>query len=339
MRKVMEEDAEYLISRLDLRTLEGSKVLVTGSSGLIGSNLILFFNLLLKLGKHNFEVDALSQHESGNVNDFHQGIHFKYGDLSLGTENLYLSKYDFIFHAATYGQPSIFTQKAIETLNLNGPIVIELSRFLNPGGTFVFLSTSEIYSGSVSSPNLETDLGTVSILNPRAPYVYGKLFGEVALLQIKNQYRIRIARIALSYGPGTKLGDSRVLNQLIHRGINERKVELLDSGEAIRSYCYIRDTLEMLLNVAFLGSSEIYNIGGVSQTSIRDLGLEISRILKVSFNIEDKILSYLDSPKQVGMDISKYEAEFGRLDFVELSEGLQRTISWQRSNLFSEEAN
>ncbi len=333
----MEEDAAYLISRLDLKALEGSTILVTGSSGLIGSNLLLLFNSLLKSGKYSFDVHAISKHASVDIRDYHRRIKFKFGNLSTGTSAFNLTEYDFIFHAATYGQPSKFTQKGIETLILNGPIVLELSKFLSPKGTFVFLSTSEIYSGSNAKPSLETDLVKLSIMNPRAAYVYGKLFGEVALLQIKNEHRIRIARISLSYGPGTRLGDSRVLNQLIHRGITERKVELLDSGVAIRSYCYVRDTLEMLLNVALLGTSEIYNIGGKSQTSIRDLGLEISRILQVSFRPEDEIHSYLDSPKQVEMDISKYEAEFGRIKFIELNEGLQRTISWQRSKLFTGE--
>jgi len=335
MHKIMEEDAQYLISKLGLKGLEGSRVLITGSSGLIGRNLLNFFDAMLSSGRCSFEVDAISQHEQPDTDKLHHEIHCKAGNLSKGTKNFNLSKYDYIFHAATYGQPSKFTEKSIETLSLNGPIVIELSEYLSSDGTFVFLSTSEIYSGSDSTPNTEFDLGKLQVMNPRAAYVYGKLFGEVALLQMRSEHRIRIGRIALSYGPGTKLDDSRVLNELIHRGITQQKVDLLDSGESIRTYCYVRDTLEMLLRIAFLGSSEIYNIGGVSQVSIRELGFEISKSLSVPFSRQDTPQQLLDSPKQVGLDISKYENEFGRMNFVELTEGLHRTISWQKSELFN----
>lgn len=335
MHKIMEEDAQYLFSKLDLEGLEGSKVLITGSSGLIGKNLLNLFDAILKSRRYSFEVEAISQQMPSDAYKLHHSIQCKSGNLSEGTNAFNLSEYDYIFHAATYGQPSKFSEKSLETLNLNGPIVIELSKHLSRKGTFVFLSTSEIYSGSDFTPNTEFDLGKLALFNPRAAYVYGKLFGEVALLQMRNEHRIRIGRIALSYGPGTKLDDSRVLNQLIHRGVTQQRVDLLDSGDSIRTYCYVRDTIEMLLRIAFQGSSEIYNVGGISQVSIEELGFKISKILGVPFSRQDKTQRHLDSPRQVRLDISKYESEFGEMNFVGLADGLQRTISWQKSELFN----
>ena len=334
MHKVLNQDSNHLLNRIALPNLDNARILVTGSSGLIGGNILNYLNQLLLSGRHIFYVDALSKQPRINTSEFHERIHFQTGDLSLGTREFKLFKYDYIIHAATYGQPGKFVIKSLDTLALNGPVVIELTRHLEANGTFLFLSTSEIYSGSSESPNTESDLGIVPINSARGAYVYGKIFGEVALLQLSEKYRVRIARIALSYGPGTKLHDSRVLNQLIQRGIVERRIELADTGGAIRTYCYVRDTVEMLLKITFWGQSEIYNIGGISKVTIRELGEEISKILKVPFGIPSNSENLIDAPKQVQLDISKFQSEFGEMEFVPLQEGLIRTIDWQRSQLF-----
>jgi UDP-glucuronate decarboxylase len=328
------EDANSLLSRIALPNLENSRVLVTGSSGLIGGNILNYLNQLLNSGRYVFDVDALSVQPRPDTSEFHKRIHFQNGDLSLGLQRFNLQKYDYILHAATYGQPGKFVTKSLDTLALNGPVVIELTKLLEFNGTFLFLSTSEIYSGSTISPNMENDLGSVPIESARSAYVYGKIFGEVALLQLSEKYRIRIGRIALSYGPGTKLSDSRVLNQLIQRGYTEHKIVLADAGEAIRTYCYVRDTVEMLLKITFWGQSEIYNVGGISKVTIRELGEEIAKIMKVPFSHPSKLEKHMDAPQQVQLDISKYQKEFGEMKFVTLREGLSRTIEWQINELF-----
>ena len=337
MHKILTQDAIYLVNKIALPNLNNARILLTGSTGLIGSSILNFLNELLKCEKYIFDVDALSTQPRTKTSEFHERIHFQSGDLSLGICKFELQSYNYIFHAATYGQPGKFVTKSIDTLALNGPVVIELTKLLEANGTFVFLSTSEIYSGSKSNPNSENDLGNVQINSARGAYVYGKMFGEVALLQLNEKFRVRIGRIALSYGPGTKLHDSRVLNQLIQRGIEEKRIILADTGNAIRTYCYVRDTVEMLLKIAFWGQSEIYNIGGVSKVSIRELGKEISRIMKVPFSYPSISKNHLEAPKQVQLDISKFQNEFGEIDFISLQEGLSRTIEWQKSELFGSE--
>ncbi len=338
MHDILEEDSHYLVNKLALPNLDGSRILLTGSSGLIGRNILNFLNVLLKSGRFIFTVDALSMNPLSDQDIYHKSIEFKTGDLSLGLEKFNLKRYNYVIHAATYSQPSKFMSQPLETLSLNGPLVISLAKHLDSQGTFLFLSSSEIYSGSMTAPNIETDLGKVSVESPRAAYVYGKIFGEVALLQQAEQFKSRIARIALSYGPGTRLGDSRVLNQLIYRGVTEGKVELADAGKALRTYCYIRDTTEMLLSILFWGKSEIYNVGGTSTITIRELGEEVSKILNVPFSCPTTSVSYLEAPAQVALDISKYVKEFGEFSFLEFTEGLKRTIDWQKLALFSGDA-
>ena len=93
----------------------------------------------------------------------------------------------------------------------------------------------------------------------------------------------------------------------------------------------------MLLNITFWGQSEIYNVGGISKVTIRELGEEISKIMKVPFSHPNVSKYHLDAPKQVELDISKYRNEFGEMEFMPLREGLSRTIEWQMSELFEGE--
>jgi UDP-glucuronate decarboxylase len=337
MHKVLIQDADYLSEKIALPNLNNARILVTGSTGLIGGSILNYFNQLLRSGKYSFDVDALSVQPRLGTSEFHHRIKFQSGDLSLGLNRFTLKKYDYIIHAATYGQPGKFISNTWDTLALNGPVVMDLTTLLEASGTFLYLSTSEIYSNSSSSPNTEMDFGHVPIESSRSGYVYGKIFGEVALLQLSSKYRIRIGRIALSYGPGTKLSDSRVLNQLIQRGIVDHRIELADTGDAIRTYCYVRDTVEMLLTITFWGQSEIYNIGGISKVTIRELGEGISKILKVPFSYPSVSKNYLEAPRQVELDISKYRREFGDIEFMPLQQGLDRTIEWQASELYQKE--
>jgi UDP-glucuronate decarboxylase len=337
VNKIFWEDSNSLLERVRLPNLNGSRILLTGATGLIGRNILNFLQVILESQKSTFDVDALSMSPIEESTKYHQRIRFQSGNLSRGLHQFDLRTYDYIIHAATYGQPSKFISKSTETMALNGPIVIEITKFLQPNGTFLYLSSSEIYSGSSQNPNNEDDLGALPFDSDRAPYVYGKTFGEVSLMQLREEHSIRIGRIALSYGPGTKKSDSRVLNQLIRRGILQGEVTLGDAGNAIRTYCYVSDTVEMLMNIAFWGKSEVYNVGGVSKVTIRELGKNIASILGVKFSFPETVSEYLDSPKQVELDISKFENEFGAMDFAPLHQGLLRTIEWQRTELFKVE--
>lgn len=337
MDRIMSEDADFLSNKFKNLDLEGARILVTGSSGLIGRNLIQFLYSLLESNDMKFDVDAYSNYPNLDSRACHPRIQRKFGNLISKHFSLENNKYDYVFHAATYGQPAKFVKNSIETMMLNGPVVMSLSEHLEIGGTFVFFSSSEVYSGSPKIPHVESDFGRLGIDESRAPYVYGKLFGETTLMQLREKYKVRIPRISLAYGPGTKEGDSRVLNQLIQRGITEGRVDLKDSGNAIRTYCYVRDVIEMMITMTFFGQHEVYNVGGNSSISIRKLGELISTILDVPFSLQGESPAFLIAPTEVQVSMAKYESEFQAIDYLDLSEGLHKTIEWQKTYLYSGE--
>ena len=135
------------------------------------------------------------------------------------------------------------------------------------------------------------------------------------------------ARLALAYGPGVKSNDERVLNQFIQKGI-DGKITLLDRGESIRTYGYISNVVIMLLNILIKNNKAVYNVGGNSKISIRELANKIGKIMKVNVVVPESDTYLKDAPKSVGLDLSRIESEYNITDYIDIDQGLKNTIEW-----------
>lgn len=337
MHKVVLDDLIGMMDRVDMAPLHEKKILITGGTGLIGSYLLSLFSYLGESRRLVISIDSISKSMvPQSAVEQYPGINFIRKDLGKEFELVGAPRYDFIIHAAGYGQPKKFLADEISTLILNGSTTIKLAEYLKDGGTYLFLSTSEVYLGSQDLPYKEIDCGQISPEHPRAPYVVGKSYGETVLASLERRgVNSKVARIALAYGPGTKEDDERVLNQLIKRGIVENAIHLLDQGRAIRTYCYVADTVEMLLRILLHGKSLIYNVGGISKVSIRELAYLLGELLDVEVTASNDETFLVGAPSDVALDLTKYRMEFGEPDFQNLRNGLSKTIEWQRDNLYS----
>lgn len=331
MDNLIIQESKKIVNQIDFSWLENKKVLVTGASGLIG----LYFVSTLKLlkEKYNIKIYAWTKNEVDiNFTDIFEGCELIKGDITNQEMFDFLPEFDCIIHSAGYGQPGKFLQDKLKTIELNTNSTISLLKKLNKKGKFLFISTSEIYSG-LESENISEDLvGTSNTNHPRSCYIEGKRVGEsICYIHSELGYDVKIARLSLAYGPGTKKGDHRVLNSLIEKGINNPTIQLLDSGDAIRTYCYITDTIEMFWNILLHGNEILYNVGGVSKVSILELANEISKKLNTTVIVPKSQNSLIGNPKIVNMSIEKYLKEFQKDVFVKLEDGLDTTIKWQKT--------
>lgn len=268
------------------------KILVTGAYGLVGSNICKLLEL------EDIEV-----------------IKVKFDEIPEG-------KFDYIIHAAGYGQPLKFTENKLTTININTKTTQELFKHLKPNGKFLFVSSSEVYSGA-EPPHTEEMIGTTTPQHPRACYIEGKRCGEAICMAYKDEgFDVKIVRLALAYGH-TKLGDTRALNSFIEQGL-KGKITLKDSGQALRTYCYVEDATELILKILFFGKDAVYNVGGFSTISIANLAKEIGKIMNAKVNISESI-GLQDAPDSVHLDMTKTLSEFDQ-HFTPLSIGLKKTI-------------
>jgi len=329
---ILREDAERVNSNIDLDKLDSKNILITGATGLVGLNIISALHCYQDSSKHRkFSITALSYTEpNGSMKEIFDsfGINCLYGDLSNSSFIDSLECFDCIIHSAGYGQPGKFLDDKLKTMAINTSATISLSKKLTHGGRFLFLSSSEIYSGCANKKHNEDDIGTTSPSYPRSIYIEGKRSGEAVVNSLRGMgYRAVSARLALAYGPGVRPGDSRAMNQFIQKGI-KGEIDLLDSGSAIRTYGYISDIVTMLLNILIKSDKSEYNVGGKSVTSIKDLATKIGECLNSKVTIPQDEASLSGAPNIVELDLSRIEEEFGIVNYVSLDEGIKKTIDW-----------
>jgi dTDP-glucose 4,6-dehydratase/UDP-glucuronate decarboxylase len=240
---------------------------------------------------------------------------------------------DCVFYCSGYGQPAKFLHDKTKTILLNLVGVNSCIKKVKDGGSFLFLSTSEVYGDNPITPTPEDFVSKIDPQNNRFCYIAAKQLAETICLEQSNRINIKIARIALTYGPGTLLSDTRVLQSFIFRAHNEDKIQLLDAGDSIRNYLYISECVHKLLVMLLYGKEAIYNVGGYREPiSIFELAKMIgNKTNRPVFKGVSANKSFIkDAPKSVCLNMSKYNKEFKITDFefVGIKEGIQNLMEW-----------
>jgi UDP-glucuronate decarboxylase len=333
MLNIIENDIKKIIKSVNLRYFKKKKILIFGSSGVIGQYfLILFINLfknkfspskitLITKNKIPFYLDFLKKNKKITI------INCNISEFDFTK----IKKHDVIIFAGGYGQPSKFLSNSIETINLNTKILIKFISKLKKSGKFLFISSSEIYNGNNKKKITEKDIGSTNTDDPRGSYIEAKRCGEAIINAYNKEFKIdaKSIRLCLAYGPGAKKEDGRVLYQFIERSINKKILSIKDNGLAIRRYIYVADAIRMMLNIILFGRHIVYNVAGKEIITIGSLGKKIAKLLKVPVKFEKK-LSLRGSPKNISLSIKRYQSEFGNEKLVNIEQGLKNTVEWYR---------
>ena len=326
-------DAAALCERVKLGGLRDKTVLVTGASGLLGT---YFLATLAHLKQNGVPLQAIAQVRSEPAP--HTAEIIQRGGFQLAQANMAdpeecssLPSADVIIHAAGYAQPAIFMANPVATFQVNTTATATLLQKLRPGGSFLYLSSSEVYSG-LNKPHLsESDIGTTTPLHPRACYIEGQRGGETICNAYRTQgVRAVSARLALAYGPGTRKGDKRAMNSFIEKALCHGKIELMDAGQAIRTYCYVTDAVELMWQAALHGTQPVYNIGGHSTVTIGELARLVGQIVGVPVSFPARAAEVAGAPTEVQLDLTRPETEFKKTGYLGLEDGLRATVEWQR---------
>ncbi len=336
MTRIIESDSLSVAKHLDSCDLSGSIVVLTGASGLLGTHIMSVLGQLERCKRGPEKVFAFSRNNDPVfVDPLPKCMESIKQDLTDRSKSLRLPQVDFIIHAAGYGQPQKFMERPISTIDLNTRVTAELIDNLSPSGRFLFVSTSEIYSGLDNPPFKERQVGTTNTDHFRAPYIEGKRCGEaICISALGNSKRCIAARVALAYGPGVFHDDDRVLYSFIRQAVENQIIKVADAGSARRTYCYVTDTVEMLMRLLLQQDlSGIFNVGGISHTSIRDLAMLVGELSQCNVEFAEQENSSLGAPRSVAVDTTKIDQVFEKRDYVNLAEGVRRTLKWWKDCL------
>lgn len=337
---IIEEECNNLLKRISTKKFKDSSILITGANGLIGGFLADFFNYANRYCDLNIKIFLTSYSPPEKAIRIEHLIHNKlihYFSWDC-SENLDLNhlpeKIDYCFFCSGYGQPSKFLKNNVKTslINVLGPKSI-LDFMSNKGGNFLFLSTSELYGDADVIPTPEEYCGSYNLQNNRAAYKVSKSLGEVLCKEYNKSknLNIKIARVALTYGPGALLSDKRVLQEFIFKA-NDGEIKMLDSGDSKRNYLYLTNSAELLIKIISQGKHMVYNVGGdTEQVTIFDLACKISKTIKCNIVKGDRNINKNKfAPKNVYLDMSRCREEFPEYIgyLVPIDVGIEKTIKW-----------
>ena len=338
MNKIIERDLLRILGKINLEKLRNKTILITGSNGLIGTYLISLIYIANREKNLNIEAIGISKSQPNKtLAEFSSDKKFRFYTMNLVERIDIKETPDFIIHAACYAQPKKFLENGIETIKLNTEITEKLLKSLKKGGSFLFLSSSEIYGqpDAANIPTPETYNGNCSPLADRALYMESKRLGETICKIYKEDLGVdvRVARASSVFGPGISIHDPRVLGNFLNKAFMKKHIDLMDKGEQERTWCYIADCTLMLYNILLHGKDFVYNVGGKELISIRQIADMIGSLTnsRVSAPNEDHKKEFTKgAPMKVQVDITKITKEFNLEEFTPFKQGLINTIKWNQ---------
>lgn len=272
-------------ANIDWKKLEGSSVLVTGATGLIGTHCIRFllernrqFDAGIRViamvrNKEKAQVlldgygenDGLSYVVADLLDELPQGLHA-----------------DYVIHAGCPTASSFFKNNPVETSRsiVDGTLnMLEFARSCKCR-SFVYVSSMEVYGMGNETPGLsrllkEEDVGYVDPMQVRSCYPEGKRMAENYCKSYASEYGVptKVVRLAQTFGPGIPKDDRRIFADFVRRAHNGEDIVLLTTGESTRMYLYTDDAVMALFTVLLNGEKGVaYNAANPeTYSSVKDM--------------------------------------------------------------------
>lgn len=252
------------------------------------------------------------------------------------------SQSDYIIHAAGSAEPQKFTKSPLSCIEINTSRLMDVFEHSHEKKAKVlYLSSTEVYTGLNHVGSIlhatEPMFGFTTATHPRAAYIDAKRCGEAICHAAAKQEgrKVKIARVNSVYGPGARLGDTRVLNQFVQSLLTHAEIHIRDDGMARRSFLYIEDCVVMLLNILFRGEDFTYNVVGGNPVTIKRLA-ELIAVTSGTPNQITRMPEARSENDNISLSSERYRREFGYIPcLTPLHVGLKPTIEWYAA-LFQE---
>lgn len=267
-------------------------ILITGGAGFIGSSLA---KSLLQDGHKVVLIDNFSTGKKINLNEINN-INCELHNLDLAdSENIQLidnilKNIDVCYHFAASIGVKLIAENPSYALKNSTKINDNLIPIFEKYGTrVIYSSTSEVYGETKTSFGSKEDdkLEILPIQNSRGTYAASKIFTECLILN--SNFKSVVVRFFNIVGPSQVQDYGHVLPKFINSALNNKDLIVYNDGTQVRSFCDIRDCIEMLkLLLDEKHNSEIYNIG--SDENIYNVSTLASEVIRLT-NSKSRIIN------------------------------------------------
>ena len=268
------------------------KIVITGAAGFIGSNLV---DKLINEGFFVYGIDNLITGSLDNLSHLNSNNNFDFVNHDVTKYIDIKDKIDYVFHFASPASPIDYLKYPIQTLKANaigGHNALGLAKKNN--AKFILASTSEVYGDPLEHPQKESYFGNVNPIGPRSIYDEAKRFIESMTISyhVYHKLRVSIVRIFNTYGPRMKIDDGRVLPTFIKQAASNKDLTVNGDGTQTRSFCYIDDLVNGIIQLMNSEYSYPINIGNDDEVTINEIASTLISIL----NSQSKVI-YNDLPE------------------------------------------
>lgn len=310
-------------------------ILVTGSTGLVGSSL-LDKVFRLKDSRHTW---AFSNSKTCNL--------FLKKEIK---QTLLKTEPDIIIHlAGKVGGIKANKENQIRFLNENALMslnIINAAYDWNPNIKIISTLSTCIYPESLDDSLYPLNEEVIEV-GPPQPTNEGYAVGKrllYSLIKLYNQeYGTKHVGLIPSnlYGPGDHFDsqDSHFLAAMISKikkakESGSSKIRLLGDGKPYRQFTYVDDLVQAILRC--IEKPEIFgffNIATPENKTIRELAeIALQQCGASGINLEFDVEDGLSGQYRKDVSANKFDSTFGKLNYTPLEEGIRKTWNWYNGN-------
>lgn len=311
------------------------KVLVTGSAGFMGSDLV---DALLKEGYEVYGVDDLSWGYMENVNPQSKFTQLDLQDRKKTEAYIDEIKPELVFHLAadaTEGR-SQFTPINSTQRNYGAYLNLIVPCLKNGMKKMVLTSSMSVYGAQTPPFSEEMER------RPEDIYAIAKSAMEhsTEVLSKVFDFKYTIIRPHNVYGPRQNLADPyrNVIAIFINRLLQGKNFFIYGDGNQKRAFSYIDDFTPYIVKAGFddVANGEIFNIGPIEECSINQLGEVVLKVFFPNGNIPENLRPQHLPPRPLEVaeawcTVEKAEKVLGYKTTITLDEGIRKMVDWAKT--------
>ena len=320
-----------------MTSYNGTRVLITGGLGFIGSNLAM---RLVRDGARVTLSDAMIEGYGGNpanIREIRSEVVVDASDVrdeqAMGR---LVAEQDIVFHLAAQVSHVMSLSNPYPDIDINikgTAAVLEACRKRNSAAIVVRSGTRGQYGPAVRLPVSED-----APSDPRGIYEISQLTAEMICRTYTRIHGIRTVPLRLTnvYGPRSQMKHSQfgVVNWFIRLALEGRAIPVFGSGKILRDFLFVDDCVDALLAAAQEPEAvgEILNVGHDRPSTFLEVAEILcdlvpgARIEFTQFTPERKA----QEPGDFVSDITKIRRLLGWEPKISLREGLARTVAFYR---------